>query len=80
MFAHDRCLLIIGSGGLGGSVLDFQSRRPGFKTTCCHFETWEIFFTPLCLCLSEETLKAIGLFYLGSMPGDVKDLTHRVNV
>ena len=25
------------------------------------------------LCLSDETLKAVGLFYLVSMPGEVKD-------
>ena len=31
-------------------------------------ETLAISFTPLCLCLSEETLKAVGPFYLVSMP------------
>ena len=31
--------------------------------------------TPLCQCLSEETLKAVGHFYLVSMPGEVKDPT-----
>ena len=25
-----------------------------------HFEAWLISFTPLCLCLSEETLNAVG--------------------
>ena len=30
-------------------------------------------FTPLCLCLSEETLKAVGPFYLVSMPEEVKN-------
>ena len=29
----------------------------------------------ICLCLSEETLKADGPFYLVSMPGEVKDPT-----
>ena len=29
----------------------------------------------LCQCISEETLKAVGLFYLVSMPGEVKDPT-----
>ena len=29
-------------------------------------------FTSLCHCLSEETLKAVGPFYLVSMPGEVK--------
>ena len=32
------------------------------------------------LCLSEKTLKADGLFYLMSMPGEVKDPTQGVNV
>ena len=34
----------------------------------------------ICLCLSEETLKAGGPFYLVSMPGEVKDPTQTVNV
>ena len=34
----------------------------------------------ICLCLSEETLKAGGHFYLVSMPGEVKDPTQGVNV
>ena len=32
------------------------------------------------LCFSEETLKAVGPFYLVSMPGEVKDPTQGVNV
>ena len=34
----------------------------------------------ICLCLSEETLKAGGLFHLVSMPGEVKVPTQGVNV
>ena len=34
----------------------------------------------ICLCLSEETLKAGGPFYLMSIPGGVKAPTQRVNV
>ena len=34
----------------------------------------------ICLCLSEETLKAGGPFYLVSMPGEVKDPTQGVRV
>ena len=34
----------------------------------------------LCQCLSEETLKAVGPFYLVSMPGEVKYPTQRVNM
>ena len=39
------------------------------------FGTLAIPFTPLCQCLSEETLKAVGPFYLVSIPGEVKDPT-----
>ena len=39
------------------------------------------FCSPLiCLCLSEETLKADGPVYLVSMPGEVKDPMRGVNV
>ena len=31
------------------------------------------------LCLSDETLKTVGPFYLVSMPGEVKDPTQGVN-
>ena len=34
----------------------------------------------ICLCLSEETLRAAGPFYLVSMPWEVKDPTQGVNV
>ena len=37
--------------------------------------TLAIRFTPLCQCLSDETVKAVGPFYLVSMPGGVKDPT-----
>ena len=39
------------------------------------FGTLAIPFTPLCQCLSDETVKAVGPFYLVSMPGEVKDPT-----
>ena len=48
--------------------------RFGFESRCgklC-FGTLAIPFTPLCQCLSEETLKAVGPLYLVSMPGEVK--------
>ena len=40
----------------------------------------QFFFNSHCLCLSEETLKPGGPFYLVSMPGEVKDPTQGVNV
>ena len=39
------------------------------------FGTLAIPFSPLCHCLSDETVKAVGPFYLVSMPGEVKDPT-----
>ena len=39
------------------------------------YGTLAIPFTPLCQCLSDETLKAVGPFYLVAMPGEVKDPT-----
>ena len=47
---------------------------PGSNPTAENFAS-EIPFTPLCQCLSEETLKAVGPFYLVSMPWEVKDPT-----
>ena len=37
-----------------------------FQSHCGCLGTLAIFFTPLCQCLSEETLKAVGPFYLMS--------------
>ena len=49
----------------------------GFESQCgkLRFGTLAIPFTPLCQCLSEETLKVVDPFYLVSMPGEVKDPT-----
>ena len=44
------------------------------------FGNFAIPFTLLCQCLSEETLKAVGPFYLVSVAGQVKDPTREVNV
>ena len=40
------------------------------------FGTLAIPFTPLCQCLSDETVKAVGPFYLVSMPGYSKRSHH----
>ena len=50
---------------------DCRSRGPVFESTWCRFKTWTVSFTLLCLYLLEETLKAVCLFYVVSMPGDV---------
>ena len=49
----------------------------GFESHCgkLRFGTLAIPFTPLCQCLLEETLKAVGPFYLVSMLEEVKDPT-----
>ena len=41
---------------------------------------WQFRSLHICLCLSEESLKADGPFYLVSMPGEVQDPTQGVNV
>ena len=43
-------------------------------------KTWLSTLEIVNLCLSDETLKAVGPFYLVSMPGVVKDPTQGVNV
>ena len=40
--------------GCGGRVVE----RRAFRSNGPRFKTWAISFTPLCPCLSEETLKA----------------------
>ena len=51
--------------------------RPGLSPTAgdFEFETLAIPLTLLCQCLSDETLKAVGPFYLVSVPGEVNDPT-----
>ena len=39
-----------------------------------HVWPFQNFFNPLCLYLSEDTLKVVGPFYLVLMPGEEKDL------
>ena len=61
-----------------GKALDYQLREqlpPAVVSELGQFRSPHI-----CLCLSEETLKAGGPFYLVSMPGGVKDPTQGVNV
>ena len=51
----------------------FESRCG--KNFSLRFGTLAIPFTPPCPCLSDETVKAVGPFYLVPMPGEVKDPT-----
>ena len=59
---------------------DFQSRGRWFYATYRRFEVRQFRSPHICLCLSEETLKADALFYLVSMPQEIKDSSHVVNV
>ena len=58
-----------------GLILLFPAGfEPPFGKTF-RFGILAIPFTPLFQCLSDETLKAVGPFYLVPMPGEVKDPT-----
>ena len=58
-----------------GRASDFSVEGIGVQNHLHRFEAWATSFTPLCLSLSEETVKAVGPFYLVLMPGEVKDPT-----
>ena len=58
----------------GDRTVPGRVRTPGFEPhfgKTFRFETLAIPFTPLCQCLSEETVKAVGPFYLVSMLGAI---------
>ena len=59
----------MGSGRLMVRAPD--SRLGGLWFSSIHFKTWAISFTPIFLCLSEETLKAVVPFSLVSMSMEV---------
>ena len=69
--------------GSGGHVVERRTvnRGDGGSIPPVTFLKLRQFHSPhICLCLSEETLKAGGPFCLVSMPGEVKDPTQGVNV
>ena len=80
MYADD---LVILAPSQGGAVAEWVRASIGDRTidgstpTAGDFEfgTLAIPLTLLCQCLSDETLKAVGPFYLVSMPGEVNDPT-----
>ena len=63
-----------------GRAPDGQSRGWGSIPPTAVSKLKQFHSPHICLCLSEETLKAGGPFYLVSMPGEVKDPTQGVNV
>ena len=79
----------------GTLPLSHRAPRVVVSTAACHaagrgslpgpgtllgVKTWLSALEIVYLCLSEETVKAVGPFYLVSMPGEVKDATQGVNV
>ena len=58
-----------------GRASDFLVKGTGIQNHLRRFKAWATSFTPLCLYLLEETVKAVGLFYLVPQPGEVKDPT-----
>ena len=69
--------------GSGGRVVERRTvnRGDGDSITPTAVSKLKQFRLPhICLCLSEEKLKAGGPFYLGSMSGEVKYPTQGVNV
>ena len=59
---------------------DCQSIGCWFESHRDRLEALAIYFTSVCQCLSEETLEAVGTFYLVSMPVEVKYPIQGVNV
>ena len=71
-------VVVNGKEGRGGRVSKSGDRTIDGSTATAGdfaFGTLAILLTLLCQCLSDETLKAVGPFYLVSMPGEVKDPT-----
>ena len=44
------------------AVVVWSSVRAGVRNHLQRFEVWAVSFTPLFMCLSEETIKAVGPF------------------
>ena len=63
-----------------GRAPDCQSRGGGSIPPAAISKLSQFRSPHICLCLSEETLKAGGPLDLASMPGEVKDPTQGVNV
>ena len=66
--------IVCGARWSCGRVSGFQSKEPGFEITSTIWKLGQ-FHSPHYACHSEETVKAVGPFYLVSMPGEVKDPT-----
>ena len=67
-------------GSVFVSTPDWRWLHPRTRQVILGVKTWLSTLETESLCLSDETLKAVGPFYLVSMPGEVKDPTQGVNV
>ena len=66
--------------GCGGSVVRVQDWRPRVLGSNAS-ELWQFHLPSFASVFRNlETLKAVGPFYLASVPGEVKDPTQNVNV
>ena len=81
MLAQNQCeSILFGLARGGGTVAEWVRASTGDRTVDGSIPTAENFcfgtlaipFTPFCQCPSEETVKAVGPFYLVFMPGEVK--------
>ena len=59
----------------GGRTVERRTVNRGDGGSIPPFRNLGDFVHPIFACLSEETLKAGGPFYLVSMPGEIKDPT-----
>ena len=73
-------MLLVGSGGCAVERQTVNRGEGGSIPPTAISKLWQFRSPHICLCLSEETLKAGGPFYLVAMPGGVKVPTQGVNV
>ena len=73
-------LVLVGSGGRAVECRTVNRGDVGSIPLTAILKLRQFCSPHICLCLSEETLKAGGPFYLVSMSGEVKDPTQGVNV
>jgi len=76
LYKSTTCLyLLVGSGGRVVECWTVNRGDGGSIPPTAVSKLTQFRSPHICLCLSEETLKAGGPFYVVSMPGEVKDPT-----
>ena len=63
------------TAGSGGCTVERRTVNRGDSGSIAVSKLRQFHSPHICVCLSEETLKAGGPFYLVSIPGEVKDPT-----